>query len=264
MATVLLVRHGRTTANASGVLAGWTPGVGLDETGRAQAQALARRVAVLPVVRVWSSPLQRCQETAAELVAVDGPPLTKGRRRAATGTARPPVELDAQLGECHYGDWTGKALKDLAKDPLWRVVQTHPSAVTFPGESGESMLGMQQRAVDAIRGHDREVAAAFGDDALWVAVSHGDVIKAILADALGMHLDAFQRIIVDPASVSVVRYTPLRPFAVRVNDGGGDLAGLVPAPGPTRRRSARALSSDAVVGGTSGAQPAGGPAVSTQ
>lgn len=238
--TVLLVRHGRTAANATGTLAGWTPGIGLDETGVAQAQALAARLAVVPVAAVVTSPLQRCRETTEALRAVAGP----------RGAARPEPLVDDRLGEARYGDWTGRPLKELAKEPLWRVVQAHPSAVTFPGEQGESMLAMQLRAVEAVRQHDAAVATAHGDDAVWVAVSHGDVIKSILADALGMHLDAFQRIVVDPCSVSVVRYTPLRPFALRVNDSGGDLAGLVPPPKTRRRR--RPASSDAVVGGSTG------------
>ncbi len=252
MPTVLLVRHGRTTANASGVLAGWTPGVGLDDTGRGQAKALAERMAVLPVASVVTSPLQRCVETASALVAVAGP----------DGATRPEPVVEDRIGECRYGDWTGRELKTLAKEPLWRVVQAHPSAVTFPGTEGESMLTMQNRAVEAVRDHDARVAAEHGDGAVWVAVSHGDVIKAVLADALGMHLDAFQRIVVDPCSVSVVRYTPVRPFAVRVNDIGGDLSGLRPPP-PRRRRTTRraprgsagrdlAAASDAVVGGGAG------------
>jgi len=248
--TVLLVRHGRTAANAGGVLAGWTPGVGLDDTGRAQATALGARLAELPVAAVVSSPLQRCLETSAEIVAVPGP----------GGVDRPAPVVDDRLGECRYGDWTGKALKDLAQDPLWRVVQAHPSAVTFPGEGGEAMLTMQQRAVTAVREHDARVAAGHGDDAVWVAVSHGDVIKAVLADALGMHLDVFQRIVVEPASVSVVRYTALRPFVLRMNDTGGDVAPLAPRKGDEATGEAAgngaAEGSDAVVGGSAG--PAAG------
>jgi probable phosphomutase (TIGR03848 family) len=220
MATVLLVRHGRSTANTSGVLAGWTPGVQLDDHGRDQAAALALRLAPLPIVAAVSSPLERCQQTALTLLGEPGP----------GGQPRPELATDDQLGECRYGDWTGQKIADLVKDPLWRVVQAHPSAVTFPGTGGESMLAMQQRAVDAIRRHDAAVTAAHGEHAIWMAVSHGDVIKAILADALGMHLDAFQRLMVDPCSVSVVRYTPLRPFAVRINDSGTDLAALIPPP----------------------------------
>lgn len=226
MTTVLLVRHGVTDANNSGVLAGWSPGVHLAERGGEQARALADRLSPVPVAAVVSSPLERCQETAACLVA----------QRDIT------VDTDEDLGECRYGDWTGQELKKLVKDPLWRVVQAHPSAATFPG--GESLRDTQARAVDAIRRHNQRL----GDNATWVAVSHGDVIKAVLADALGMHLDLFQRIQVDPCSVSVVRYTELRPFVVRMNDTGGSVQDLLP---PKRRRRRR--TSDAVVGGGAGA-----------
>lgn len=243
MPTVLLVRHGRTTANASGVLAGWTPGVLLDEIGQSQVNALAERMSVLSLAAVVASPLERCQQTAAALTALAGP----------DDAARPAVVDEDRLGECRYGDWTGRELKTLVKEPLWKVVQAHPSAAVFPGPEGESMRAMQQRALDAVREWDARVADEHGEDAMWVAVSHGDVIKAILADALGTHLDAFQRIVVDPASVSVVRYTPTRPFVLRSNDSGGDLAALVPE-GKGRRRRARPgpTSSDAVVGGGAG------------
>ena len=242
MPTVLLVRHGRTTANADGVLAGWTEGIGLDETGRAQVKALAERLAVLPLAAVVTSPLQRCLETTAGLLEVP----------AIKPASRPAAVQDERLGECHYGSWTGRPLKELVKEPLWRVIQIHPSGVTFPGDGAESMLAMQHRAVSAIREHDEAVARANGPDALWLAVSHGDVIKSVLADALGMHLDAFQRIVVDPCSVSVVRYTPVRPFVVRVNDTGTALQDLVPPP-RRRRRRARRADSDAMVGGPPGA-----------
>ncbi len=221
MPTVLLVRHGRTAANSSGVLAGWTPGIGLDDHGRAQVEALGDRIASagVAVSRVVSSPLQRCQETAAIVVA-----------KAADGI---PIEADDRLGEARYGSWTGRKLSELAKEDLWRTVQDQPSAVRFPdGDEfpGESMAQMQSRALDAMRSLDAEVEKAHGADAVWVAVSHGDVIKAILADAAGAHLDQFQRIQVDPASVSVVRYTARRPFLLRSNDNGGDLGGLKPPP----------------------------------
>lgn len=144
------------------------------------------------------------------------------------------------MSECDYGSWTGGELRTLAKDPLWKVVQSHPSAVTFP--EGESLAQMQARAVAAIRYWNERV----GPRGIYAVVSHGDIIKSILADALGMHLDQFQRIHVDPASVSVVRYTETRPFVLRTNDVGGDLAGFA-AP---RRRGRR--SSDAAVGGGSG------------
>lgn len=241
MATVLLVRHGRTTANVDGVLAGWTAGIGLDETGRAQVKGFAERLAVLPLAAVVTSPLQRCLETTAGLLDV---PVVKP-------SARPAPVTDDRLGECHYGSWTGRSLKELVKDPLWRVIQVHPSGVTFPGDGAESMLAMQSRAVAAVREHDVAVTREHGPDALWLAVSHGDVIKSVLADALGMHLDAFQRIVVDPCSVSVIRYTSMRPFVLRVNDTGSGLQDLVPPP-RRRRRRARGSDSDAVVGGPAG------------
>lgn len=226
MTTVLLVRHGLTNANTGGTLAGWTPGVHLAPKGEEQVRALAARLAAVPVDAVVSSPLERCQETAAALVA---------------GRDKLEVETDERLGECRYGDWQGQPLKTLAKDPLWKVVQGHPSAVQFPG--GEALRETQARAVTAVREHN----ARLGDHATWIAVSHGDVIKAVLADALGLHLDEFQRIVVDPASVSVVTYTPLRPFVVRMNDTGGDVESLIPP-----KRSRRRRSSDAAGGGGAG------------
>lgn len=234
MATVLLVRHGRTSANATGVLAGRTPGVRLDDVGKAQANDLGTRMAELPIAMIVSSPLERCRQTAAALAAAMSTPAE--------------LTTDKRLTECGYGDWTGRSLKDLAKDPLWQVVQGQPSAVEFPG--GESMRAMQARALEAIRHYDAVATQSYGHGALWVAVSHGDVIKAILADAAGSHLDSFQRIVVDPGSVSVVSYTPQRPFVVRLNEHG-DLSGLVPKhKGGRRRRSTPA--GDAAVGGGAG------------
>jgi probable phosphomutase (TIGR03848 family) len=228
--TVLLVRHGRTAANDSGLLAGWTEGVSLDDTGRDQVRALSARLAPVPLAAVVSSPLQRAKETTALLLE---------ERTEVT------VHTDDRVGEVRYGDWSGQELKRLAKDPLWKSVQSHPSSVTFPGEGGEAMRDMQARAVGAVRDWNDHL----GDEAVYVVVSHGDVIKSVLADALGMHLDQFQRLVVDTASVSVVTYTPLRPFVVRMNDSGGDLGFLVPRKGRRRRRPP---SSDAVPGGGTG------------
>jgi probable phosphomutase (TIGR03848 family) len=228
--TVILLRHGRTTANTGGILAGWTPGVQLDETGAAQVQAVGERLAKVPLAAIVSSPLERCRQTAAAVAA--------GRDVE--------VQADDRLGEARYGDWTGRTNKELAKEPLWKVVQQHPSAAVFPGPEGEGLAQTQSRAVAAVRSWN----ATLGPDAVWVACSHGDVIKAILADALGLHLDQFQRIVVDPASISVVTYTDTRPFVVRVNDTGGDVSGLIP---PPRKRGRRKASSDAVVGGGAGA-----------
>jgi probable phosphomutase (TIGR03848 family) len=226
MATVILVRHGRTTANASGVLAGRTAGVRLDDIGRGQADRTGERLGVVPLVGIVSSPLERCRQTAkAILKHQDGSPV---------------MSIDRDITECDYGQWQGSKLSDLAKEDLWSVVQSHPSAATFPG--GESMGAMQARSVAAIRRHDAAVEAEHGPGAVWVAVSHGDIIKSILADALGMHLDLFQRINVNPASVSIVRYGPSRPVVVSTNTDAGDLS-FLRAPTP---------SDDAPVGGGAG------------
>ncbi len=216
--TCLLIRHGRTSSNANGTLAGWTEGIGLDDTGRSQAADLAERLRGTPVRAVVSSPLQRCLETAQIVVSA---------------LVDVTVETDDRVGECRYGAWTGGSLKELAKEPLWRTVQDQPSSARFPdGElfAGESIAEMQARALQAVRDIDARVGTEHGPQALWALVSHGDVIKAILADAAGAHLDHFQRILVSPASLSVVCYTARRPFVVRLNDAGADLSALVPWP----------------------------------
>jgi probable phosphomutase (TIGR03848 family) len=210
MATVILVRHGRTTANASGVLAGRTAGIKLDEIGMGQAARAAERLGVVPLVGVVSSPLERCRQTARAILDHQ------------TGSPATPIETG--ITECDYGEWQGRALGELAKEDLWSVVQTQPSAAVFPG--GESLATMQARSVASIRRHDAAFEEEHGPGAVWVAVSHGDIIKSILADALGMHLDLFQRINVNPGSASIVRYTSTRPDVVATNTDAGDLSWL--------------------------------------
>lgn len=220
MTTLVLLRHG-LTALTGPVLAGWTPGVHLDERGWAQAEGVADRLRGTRFAAVVSSPLERCVETAF----------------TATGSA---VRTDDRLGECRYGEWTGRPIRELAKEPLWKVVQQHPSAAVFPG--GEALRDVQHRAVDAVRDWN----ARLGPDATWLACSHGDVIKAVVADALGLHLDQFQRLAVDPASLTVIRYTETRAFVLRLNDTGS--SALPAAPARRRRRG-----SDGAVGGGAGA-----------
>lgn len=228
--TVLLVRHGRTSANATGVLAGWTPGVRLDERGIKQAESLASKLADVALTRIVTSPLERCRETS-EIIALEN-------------AFNPLVEADERLAECRYGDWTGKKLKKLARHPLWRTVQEAPSSVHFPGDDAESLLNVSRRANEAVRYWvSVSQPSRKNPNPVLVLVSHGDVIKAILADALGMHLDMFQRIIVDPCSVSIVRYTQMRPFVVATNSVDVDLSFL---------RTAKSKSSDAQVGGGKG------------
>ncbi|MFD0886678.1 MSMEG_4193 family putative phosphomutase [Streptosporangium algeriense] len=234
MTTLLLARHGLTHLTGP-VLAGWTPDLHLSDAGRAQAEALAVRLGPLELDAIVSSPLERCLETAGAVAA--------GRENE--------VVTDERFGECRYGDWTGRPIAELAKEPLWRVVQTHPSAVTFPG--GESLTAVQHRAVSAVR----EWNERLGPRGVYLVCSHGDVIKAIVADAMGLHLDQFQRITADPASLTAIRYTPLRPFVLRLNDLGGEVAGLRPPEeeqdGPGEKAGGQNLTeSDAAVGGGAG------------
>jgi len=225
MTLVLLVRHGRSSANSAGILAGRMPGVHLDDTGREQAAEIGARLAGVPVSEVVTSPLERCRETAKGLVAaLDG---------------RPAIRADKRFVEVDYGDWTGKKLSTLAKRSLWRVVQQQPSAARFPG--GESLAEVAARAALGTRAVVERLGGP-GSKKVVVVVSHGDVIKSILADALGLHLDLFQRIVVDPGAVSAIRYTQERPYVLAVNSHAGSLGvGAKPPRG-----------SQSPVGGTTG------------
>lgn len=209
--TVVLLRHGRSTSNTEGVLAGRAEGVDLDDKGREQAVGLIERIGDLPIRAMVCSPMLRCRRTVEPLA--DALSLE--------------FVVDERLSEVDYGEWAGRKIGDLVDEPLWRVVQAHPSAAMFPG--GEGLAQVQARAVAAVRDHDRrltlEYGGAQGGEVLWLACSHGDVIKAVIADAFGMHLDSFQRVTVDPASVSVIRYTQLRPFVLHVNHTGARLSG---------------------------------------
>lgn len=230
MAIVLLLRHGHSTANADGVLAGWTEGVGLTDTGRTQAARVAQRLAPITVVRTVSSPLQRCLETAA--VALAGHDVAR----------------DDRLGECHYGGWTGRSLAEAATDDLWRVVQDDPASATFPPDdryASESLRQMAERVVGGVRALDAEVEAEHGPHAVWVAVSHGDPIKSVVAEAVGAGLAGLQRVRVDPGSLTAVHITPTRMVLLASNTVEGDLAPLVSLP-------RHAPTGDSEVGGGAG------------
>lgn len=204
---VLLVRHGQTPTTGT-TLPGRAPGLHLADKGIAQAEAAAERIRPLAakVSAVYASPLERTQETAA--------PIAKAVKKR--------VRTDAGLLECDFGAWTGKALKDLAKLPEWKTVQRYPSGFRFP--KGESFAEMQARITGAI---DRLVARHAGGTV--VAVSHADPIKAAVAQALGTHLDLFQRIVISPCSVTAVLYTDGGPVVLSVNSTGGDLSALAPS-----------------------------------
>lgn len=233
MPTLILVRHGRSTANTDGVLAGRTPGVALDESGQRQAAALPGRLDALPLAAAVSSPLRRCRDTLA--------PLTDARPGLALHT-------EERITECDYGQWSGRKLAELNDEPLMTTVQRHPSAATFPG--GESMRAMQHRAVEAVRDWNARIETEHGPEAVYLMCAHGDIIKAIVADALGMHLDLFQRISVGPCSATAITYTPLRPFLLRLGDTG-ELASLAPPPRTDEEGGAeKGAQGNATVGGS--------------
>lgn len=216
MGVLLLIRHGRTSANADGILAGRMPRVFLDEVGSRTAAELGQRLADVPLTKIISSPLERTLETAAAIIA-----------KRKDGTLQ--IEQEPRLIECDYGSWQGRLLKELAEEPEWKTVQERPDEMVFP--QGESMLAMHQRAIAAIREWDAKISAEHGDASIWAAVSHGDVIKAICADALGVPLRKFQRIMIEPASVSVIHYSSTGAAVAKLNDSGDSwIASLVDAP----------------------------------
>jgi len=204
--TVLFVRHGKTPTTGQS-LPGRAPGLHLADEGVAQAVRAAERLAELTSVdAVYCSPLERTRETAKPI-----------------GTAlglRPKVERG--LLECDFGDWTGAALKDLFKLPEWRTVQKAPSQFRFP--NGESFTEMQARATGAV-----DKLCKLHPGGTIVCVSHADVIKAIVAQALGTHIDLFQRIVVSTCSISVVAYATDGPIVLAVNSTGGSLRELAPS-----------------------------------
>jgi probable phosphoglycerate mutase len=200
---VLLVRHGQTPTTGA-TLPGRAKGLHLSDAGHAQADATAARIAALKdVAAVYASPLERTRETARPIAAARGLK----------------VQIERGLLECDFGGWTGSKLKDLMKRPEWQTVQRYPSGFRFP--DGESFAEMQTRIVGAL---GRLVARHPGETI--VAVSHADPIKAALAQALGTHLDLFQRIIVSPCSISAVLYGPSGPAVLAANSTGDDLTRL--------------------------------------
>lgn len=203
MGTLLLIRHGRTDANATGVLAGRTPGVVLDEIGRTSTVALSERLKGVNIAQVVSSPLERTRETASLLFQDSFD-----------------IALEDRLLECDYGDWQGAKLSELAVHELWPIVQQRPDEMIFP--NGESMNDMSARASAAAREWDAKLVAEHGDKVVWVAVSHGDIIKAICADAMGLPLRKFQSLLIEPASVSVIHYSETGSAVSKLNDTGAE------------------------------------------
>ena len=206
MTTIILVRHGQNDWVNKHRLAGWIPGVHLNEVGRQQAETAAERLAPLPVKAIYSSPVLRCMETAEFIAA----------------THKLPIQELPEVGEVRYGQWEGKKIKKLAKKKEWFAVQHFPSRFQFP--EGESLRAVQNRAIEMLE----RLAGQHSKDYI-IVVSHADLIKLVLAHYLGVHMDLFQRIVISPASASVLQLHENGIVRVlRVNDDGP----LQPPPPP--------------------------------
>ena len=197
MTQLVLIRHATNDWVRQGLLAGWTPGVHLNEEGRSQAQALGERLARSQLDAVYSSPLERALETAQAVAAPHGLE----------------VQIREGIGEVQYGEWNGRSLRELVKKPLWRSVQVYPSGTRFP--SGETIGEMQARVVAALD----EIRSAH-PKGIVAAVAHADIIKAATAFFVGVPLDLFQRLVISPASVTIVSFGPFGPRLLRMNDVG--------------------------------------------
>ena len=234
MATIILVRHGENDWSKNNKLAGWLPGVHLNETGHRQAEAVAQRLAALPIKAVYSSPLTRCVETAAYIA----------------DTHRLSVQHLEEIGEVRYGEWEGKKISKLARKPMWHAVQFFPSRARFPG--GETLGETQFRAVTAL-----EETAARHEKEMIVVVSHADVIRLLLAHYLGVHIDLFQRLVIAPASVSILALSPGGLVRVlRLNDDGPLHAPTTPDAKPPKDKKKNKKKQSALVAEETTRRPA--------
>jgi probable phosphoglycerate mutase len=210
---LVLIRHAHSEANAAGILSGRLPNVHLSEKGIEQSEHLAVRLGNFPVANLRVSPMERCFETISpwinSIVLPNNPKFE-------------PI-IDQELTEVDYGTWSGKKLAVLSKHKLWKIVQESPSRMYFP--NGEGIAQMQSRAMTSV--HEAVSTKAKGSA---VIVSHGDVIKSIVASALGMHLDEFQRIVIDPASISILDFSTTKPRVLLLNDSKSVVTDLLAAP----------------------------------
>jgi len=210
---LVLIRHAHSEANAAGILSGRLPNVHLSEKGLAQSEQLAVRLGNFPVSNLRISPMERCFDTISpwinSIVMPNNPRFE-------------PI-IDEEITEVDYGLWSGKKLSILSKNKLWKTVQESPSRMYFP--KGEGIAQMQSRAMTSV--HEAVSSKAKGSA---VIVSHGDVIKSIIASALGMHLDDFQRIVIDPASISILDYSTMKPRVLLLNDSRAVVTDLLVAP----------------------------------
>ena len=210
---LVLIRHAHSEANAAGILSGRLPNVHLSDKGLEQSEHLTVRLGNFPVSNLRISPMERCFETISPWI----------NSIVLPNNPRFEPMIDQELTEVDYGSWSGKKLAVLSKNKLWTTVQEAPSRMYFP--KGEGIAQMQSRAMTSV--HEAVSTKAKG---AAVIVSHGDVIKSIVASALGMHLDEFQRIVIDPASISILDFSTTKPRALLLNDSRSVVTELLVAP----------------------------------
>ena len=205
---VVLIRHAHSEANAKAILSGRLPNNNLSEKGKLQSEELSGRLGSFKINQIRVSPMPRCSQTITPWL------------QTLPHKFQEKLCVDENLNEVDYGSWSGKKLAILSRNKLWATVQNNPSAMYFPG--GEGIAQMQTRAMSSIH----EAVRSKNKGAI-VIVSHGDVLKAILASALGMHLDNFQRLVIDPASVSILDFANSVPKLLLINDTHSKLHGTL-------------------------------------
>jgi probable phosphomutase (TIGR03848 family) len=199
MARIILLRHAHSMANEAGLLSGQLPGVALSPKGKLQAAGLVERIGPTIFDSIRVSPMQRCQETIAPWL------------ESKYGSGLKKYLIDEQMIEMNYGDWSGRKLRSLAKEKLWKEIQSKPSKVKFP--SGESFIVMQRRAMNSVTD-----AMTQKKNGTHLFISHGDVIKAMTAKFLNMKLDDFQSLVVNPASLTILDFDGNSARLISYND----------------------------------------------
>jgi probable phosphomutase (TIGR03848 family) len=229
MTRIVLLRHAHSSANAKAILAGRAPGVDLSDRGRKESQDVAKRLKEINFSLIRVSPMERCAQTIEPLIA----------HLSKSGGAKPIIEVESDLVEVDYGKWTGRKLSILSKDKAWKVVQNTPSAMYFP--DGEGLLDVQARAMRALNS-----AANAPGTGVKLLVSHGDVIKSIVASVLGTHLDHFQKIVIDPASLTVLDFNGVDYRVLTLNSTTAPIADFL------KEESSKKKGVSALLGGGSG------------
>jgi probable phosphomutase (TIGR03848 family) len=205
VARLVFIRHAHSTANDAGILSGQLPGVSLSKKGIKQAHDLVERIGASSFDSARISPLQRCEET---IIPWLNSKYSKGLKSYL---------IDDALIEMNYGTWSGRKLSSLSREKMWREIQERPSTVEFPG--GERMKAMQKRALSSVSD-----ALAEKKNGTHLFVSHGDVLKAVVASLLKMKLDDFQSLVIDPASVTVIDFDGSKSRLLAFNDSHSPLA----------------------------------------